>query len=53
MGSTKFKNNRETNNSIHTVSKKNKNVMGSSAKLEVGPLIYNGQEAEPIHTNLH
>ena len=52
MGSPKFKNNRETNNSIHTVSKIKK-VMGSSAKVEVGPLIYNGQEAEPIHTNLH
>ena len=29
------------------------NVMVSTAEAEVGSFFYNGQEADPTHTNLH
>ena len=53
VGSQNFKNTRETNDDVHTVSNIMKNVMGSASEVEAGALFNNLQEAEPIHTTLH
>ena len=53
VGSQIFKNTRETNGAIHTVSNIMKNFMVSSTEAEVGYFFQNVQEAEPIRTNLH
>ena len=53
MRSQNFKNTREKNGDVHTVSKIIKKVIGSAADVEVGALFHNVQEAEPIRTNLH
>ena len=53
MGSQNFKNTRETNGVVHTVSNIMKNVRVSATEAEFGAHFHNGQEAELIRTNLH